>query len=136
SYLLYLAARAREAGEKYMNYETMKSFVLVVLIGISLLLSFILWSYQPNYDYLQDADYVNEVDVGGGEKSRNELIHPSKVIFNNEVDLKGFKEPGDMLSFCQEMTSCVRYDYDTYEARWNLGDSRNVEILLPRNMLS
>src|SRR5699024_12831433 len=88
-----------------MNYEMMKSFVLVVLIGISLLLSFILWSYQPNYDYLQDADYVNEVDVGGEEKSKNERIDPSKVRFNNQVDLKGVKEPGDMLSFYQEMTS-------------------------------
>ncbi|HLR23585.1 MAG TPA: two-component system activity regulator YycH [Pseudogracilibacillus sp.] len=114
-----------------MNYETMKSFVLVVLIGISLLLSFILWSYQPNYDYLQDADYVNEVDVGGEEKSKNELIHPSKVIFNNQVDLKGFKEPGDMLSFYQEMTSWVLYDYDTSEAKWNPGDSRYVEIIFP-----
>src|SRR5699024_4087349 len=117
-----------------MNYETMKSFVLVVLIGISLLLSFILCSYQTNYDYLQDADYVNEVDVGWEEKSKNELIHPSKVIFNNQVDLKGFKEPGDILSFYQKMTSWVLYDYDTSEAKWNPGGSGYVEIIFASNI--
>src|SRR5699024_7107853 len=114
-----------------MNYETMKSFVSAALIGLSILLCFILSSCLTNYDYLQDADYVNEVDVGEEEKSKNELIHPSKVIFNNQVDLKGFKEPGDMLSFYQEMTSWVLYDYDTSEAKWNPGDSRYVEIIFP-----
>lgn len=114
-----------------MNYETMKSFVLVVLIGVSLLLSFIIWSYQPKYDYLNDADYVSEVDVGGEEKTKNELIQPSKVIFNNQVEFKGFKNPEDMLTFYQDMTSWVLYDYEVSEAEWKPEDSRYVEVIFP-----
>src|SRR5690625_4753147 len=47
-----------------MSYETIKSFILVLLVGSSLFLSFILWTYQPNYELIYDASYVNEADVG------------------------------------------------------------------------
>ena len=114
-----------------MNYETMKSFILFVLVGISLLLSFILWSYQPNYDYLYDASYVNEVDVGGQEKTKNELIEPTKIIFKNNKEVNGFRDPHDMQIFYRDMASWVLYDYEITEAK-NLPKSNEfAEIIFP-----
>lgn len=114
-----------------MNYETMKSFILFVLVGISLLLSFILWSYQPNYDYLNDASYVNEVDVGGQEKTKNELIEPTKIVFKNNEQINGFKDPHDMQVFYRDMASWVLYDYEITEAKNLPKSDQYAEVIFP-----
>src|SRR5690625_1945297 len=98
-----------------MNYETIKSFILVVLVGISFLLSFILWSYQPNYDYFYDASYVNEVDIGGVENTRNDLFKPTEVVFRSDDKVFSFTNPLERESFYQDITSVVLYDVNVSE---------------------
>src|SRR5699024_10519433 len=119
-----------------MNYETVKSFVLVVLVGISLLLSFILWSYQPNYDYFYDESYVNEVDVGGMEKTKNELFEPVKIIFKNEDWIRSFKDPQRMHNLYKDMASWVMYDFKVSEANGRPDDNRYVEVIFSNDISS
>lgn len=88
-----------------MNRETIKSFILFVLVGLSFLLSYILWSYQPKYEMFYDASYVNEVDVGGKENSKQELIQPSYIIFHREDEILGFASPFDQQKLFKEITS-------------------------------
>lgn len=88
-----------------MNRETIKSFVLFVLVGLSFLLSYILWSYQPKYEMFYDASYINEVDVGGKEHTKQELIKPSNIIFHIENDILGFIRPVDQNELFKEITS-------------------------------
>src|SRR5690606_18543304 len=88
-----------------MNRETIKSFILFVLVGLSFLLSYILWSYQPKYEMFYDASYVNEVDVGGKENSKQELIQPSYIIFHREDEILGFASPVDQQKLFKEITS-------------------------------
>src|SRR5699024_8118999 len=124
-----------------MNYETFKTFVLVVLVGVSFILSFILWSYKPNYDLLYDTDYINEVDVGGKEKTKQELITPEQVIFFNGLERKMFETPVLQQSFANNvMSSWVLFDYKISESNkfndenphivWRYKADLPVEILL------
>jgi len=117
-----------------MNYETIKSFILFVLVGISFLLSFILWTYQPKYDLLYDTSYVNEVDVGGSEKTKNELIEPGRIIFHKDEQISGFKKPTERQRFFKELASWVLYGYKETEAEGKPSSDRMVEIVFPSNI--
>ena len=116
-----------------MNYETIKSFILVVLVGISFLLSFILWSYQPNYDYFYDASYVNEVDIGGVENTRNDLFKPTEVVFRSDDKVFSFTNPLERESFYQDITSVVLYDVNVSELteRPDVTHDEYVEMVFP-----
>lgn len=114
-----------------MNYETIKSFILFVLVGISLLLSFILWSYQPNYDYFHDTNYVNEVDIGGQEKTKNELVEPIKMVFKNGDMMRSFIDPKNRSNLYKKMASWVMYDYHLTKATGRPTDDKYVELVFP-----
>jgi len=115
-----------------MNYETIKSFILIVLIGISLLLSFILWSYQPNYENVYDTSYVNEVDIGGIEKTKNELIEPTEIIFRNGTRASSFINPVDRHMFYNDLASWVLYDYRAGDSNGRPDEEEMfVEIIFP-----
>lgn len=115
-----------------MNYETIKSFVLVVLVGTSFLLSFILWSYQPNYEDFYDKSYVNEVDVGGTERTKNDLVKPSEIIFRNGNEAMGFINPMDQQAFYKELASWPLYEYNIADSHGRPGkDEQFVEVVFP-----
>src|SRR5690625_52348 len=115
-----------------MNYETIKTFILVVLVGISFLLSFILWSYQPNYEDFYDTSYVNEVDIGGNEKTKNELVGPIEVVFRNGEIVKSFTNPVDRESFYKDITSWVLTDYFLSDSTGRPNeDEVFVELIFP-----
>lgn len=114
-----------------MKYETVKSFILFVLVGISFLLSFILWSYQPNYDSFSDTSYVNEVDIGGAEKTKNELVEPIEIIFRNDEKIASFIDPMERQSFYKDLASWVLYDYQINDAKGRPKSDEYVEIIFP-----
>lgn len=98
-----------------MKYETIKTFILVILVCTSLFLSFVLWSYQPNYDALSDPDYVNEVDIGGSEKMKTDLIEPDNIVFHTDEGVHGFERPQDRRLFYNNVTTWILYDQSVKE---------------------
>src|SRR5690625_2997571 len=86
-----------------MNYEMIKSYLLVILIGVSILLSVALWTYQPNYEQFQDPDYVNEVNIGGEEQEIRDLIAPKSIVFHDNKRALGFGKPSDGEAFYESM---------------------------------
>src|SRR5699024_7898978 len=117
-----------------MNYETIKSLRLFVLVGISFLLSFILWTYQPKYDLLYDTSYVNEFDVGGSERTKNELNEPGRISFQKDEQRSVFKKPTERQRFFKELASWVLYGYKETEAEGKPSSDRMVEIVFPSNI--
>lgn len=118
-----------------MKLETIKSFILAVLVGISFLLSYILWSYQPNYELFYDASYINEVDVGGSERTKSDLIKPEKMIFHFEQSVQGFLLPTEQNELYKEMTSWDLDEYTISDAAGKPENVRYIEIIYP-NLVS
>lgn len=114
-----------------MKYETAKTFVLVILIGTSLLLSVAIWTYQPNYDQFQDMNYVHEVDVGGQSLSKNELIKPVTIVFDDGHALYGFNNYKKRDELFQDISSWVLYDFKLIEATDRVVGNQLVEIVFP-----
>lgn len=66
--------------------ETAKTILLFVLVGLSLFLTFSIWSYTPNYETIEQQ---TTVDVSIAEKRKvEEVIQPYKVIIQQD-ELKG-----------------------------------------------
>ena len=96
-----------------MKLETAKSLILIVLIGISLLLTYGLWSYQPSGDTLENSTYENETDLGGDKESKKSLIEPHSVIFHADSNYYGFSDPLKQKDLYAEMQSWVMDNFET-----------------------
>ena len=85
-----------------MKLETFKTIILTILVGISLLLTFSLWNYQPNYDplYPTSSNYVNEVDAGGIEETKRSIIEPINIVFHYDGETYGFEKRGELQFLC------------------------------------
>lgn len=114
-----------------MSYETVKSYVLVILIGVSVLLSVALWTYQPSYEQFQDPDYVNEVDVGGIEKDKKDLIKPSLIVFHDHDRVLGFDKLTDQTEFYQSMNQWVINDLNENENTGIPQEHQFLEVIYP-----
>lgn len=114
-----------------MNYEMIKSYLLVILIGVSILLSVALWTYQPNYEQFQDPDYVNEVNIGGEEQEIRDLIAPKSIVFHDNKRALGFGKPSDGEAFYESMQTWEMYDIEERQSNGAPNDRRYVEIIFP-----
>lgn len=105
-----------------MNRDMLKTFILGVLVALSFLLSYILWSYQPKYEMFYDADYISETDIGGKERTKNDLILPKQIVFHNrqalpQEELLGFKKSSDENLFYKEISTWSLTDINLQETR-------------------
>lgn len=118
-----------------MNIESIKSYVLAILVLLSLLLTFSLWNYKPNYERSFDRDYVDEINLGGTVKSKAEMIQPESVIFKKKNKHYSFSAPKDNEEFYKEMQTWVLNDFNTVEAKGPPKDDSQVELVFPDAML-
>ncbi|MGM8212840.1 YycH family regulatory protein [Virgibacillus sp. W0430] len=114
-----------------MTYERIKTFILTLLVGISLLLTFALWSNQPNFDQFHDTRYINQGDLGGKEEKKKGIIEPSSIIFHENGTHYGFKNPLSMASLTKDMHTWVLYDFQPGEARGRPKNKQQVEVIFP-----
>lgn len=114
-----------------MKIETVKSFVLAILVGVSLLLTLGLWSFQPNYKYLDNMDYA-EADIGGEDNvSKKDIVEPKSIIFHNYSRHYGFSDPKDRQKLYQDMQSWVLFNFETSKANGPPDDDYQVEMVFP-----
>lgn len=114
-----------------MKYETFKSIILFALVLLSSVFSFLLWTYQPKYDVLDDMSYVSEVDVGGSEKKKSDLIAPTQIIFHHDEAISGFTKPIERQRFFKEFTSWTLYDYAERDFEELPETNKIVELKFP-----
>jgi len=114
-----------------MTWENAKTLILIVLIGISLILSLSLWS-SPNYGQLISNDStVNEVDLGGGKETKGSIIEPTEIIFHVNEDYYGFINPADRQTLFQNMSSWEITDFEIEETVNIPDNAYMVELVFP-----
>src|SRR5690625_3254819 len=96
-----------------MNIELIKTYVLSILVLISLMLTSALWNYQPNYQplYGSQSKYLSEVDIGGREETKHTVIEPNTIIFKLNEGYKGFTNPTEQRDFYKEMQEWMLDDF-------------------------
>ncbi|NLP50389.1 two-component system activity regulator YycH [Bacillus sp. RO1] len=93
-----------------MKYENIKSLVLTILVLTSLILTWNLWTYQPDFDYLDKRDStISEVAINEKQEI-GQLIQPSKLLYHFDGVHHGTEELGDLNLFMEELRRWSLFD--------------------------
>ncbi|WP_028784449.1 YycH family regulatory protein [Thalassobacillus devorans] len=115
-----------------MNFETLKSIILFILIMLSLFLTVALWNYQPNHDRVEDDMGVN-TDVGGLEQTMTDIIQPSNIVFHTSTGDYGFKKSQDEALFYQQMQNWTLYNFEPAKNGFPEGEVMS-EVVFPTGL--
>lgn len=67
--------------------EQIKSFILAFLVFLSVVLTLIIWNYQPDYELIEETQ-VEEVPIGG-PKQYQDILKPYRVLFRENDAFTG-----------------------------------------------
>src|SRR5690625_792971 len=98
-----------------MNIEIVKTYILILLVVISLVLTLALSNNQPKQETIHNAtsEYVNEVDLGGQEETKHRMIEPRSIIFHNNERYYGLSEQSVEKKLYHDMQKWVIDDVKT-----------------------
>lgn len=68
-------------------YEQIKSVVLLLLVALSVFLTFLIWSYQPNYKIIEESKV--ETKTVGKHKNIQQVLLPYRLIVSQNKKLYG-----------------------------------------------
>ncbi|MFE8702000.1 YycH family regulatory protein [Cytobacillus sp. FJAT-54145] len=96
-----------------MTYENIKSIILAILIVLSVLLTWGLWTYQPNYDIMENAKTVQEVALSE-KKDLKEIVRPDRIFYHSRESHLGTNDPLEINKTIKELS------------RWNFNDFQDI----------
>jgi regulatory protein YycH of two-component signal transduction system YycFG len=121
-----------------MTYENIKSVILTFLVLGSAFLTWNLWTYQPNYETMENANYVQEVSIGEKREIKT-IIKPDQMIFHYQDTHYGTETTSELDKVIQEMSQWNIYDVKNYTNKVEnfkslVHGNGNVEILFPEEV--
>ncbi|WP_066296088.1 YycH family regulatory protein [Bacillus sp. FJAT-29937] len=97
-----------------MTYENIKSLILVILVCFSVLLTWSIWTYQPNLETMKKTKTVQEVAISE-KKDAEKIVKPDRVIYHYSKDKHfGTTDAGEIDKIISEIS------------RWNFTDFIDV----------
>lgn len=118
-----------------MKYENIKNLILTILVVISGVLTWSIWTYQPHYDTIQ-SELVHEVSISD-QKDISVLIKPMKVLYHQTENHYGTVKEEKIDKWLTEIQDWNFYDIEDGKALnaqdlMQLLQGRNtVEIVYP-----
>ncbi|WP_077623747.1 YycH family regulatory protein [Sediminibacillus massiliensis] len=115
-----------------MSIEAIKSAVLVGLIALSLLLTFAIWNFQPEYDELEDNNEVAyNTKLDGIEETKRSLIEPSQIVFHRAGDHYSFMEKSEQKDFFDGMMQWSLDHFNTVTDEEMPPEDTRMEVIFP-----
>jgi regulatory protein YycH of two-component signal transduction system YycFG len=96
-----------------MKYENIKSIILGILVLNSLVLTWNLWTYQPNYERLENTNYVQEVTFGE-QLEWDRILKPETILYHFKDFHTGTTNSGEIDRALHEISS------------WNIFNFKNM----------
>ncbi|WP_179295632.1 YycH family regulatory protein [Bacillus sp. FJAT-45350] len=69
-------------------FDKAKTIILILLIVLSIVLTWQLWTFQPDYALLEDTGYITNEPISEERKLREVIVPRQMVIHDNEALLK------------------------------------------------
>ncbi|WP_017187780.1 two-component system activity regulator YycH [Alkalibacillus haloalkaliphilus] len=113
-----------------MNKEQFKTALLVLLVISSLFLTLALWTYQPEYEELDQATYLEETELDGEPKHLSQVLQPDQIVFN-ETDSAIIPDKQEEAELFEEIADWSFSQIDSHiSSSWGLW-SPNMELIFP-----
>ena len=74
--------------------EPIKTFVLIILVLLSITLTFSIWSYSPNYQTIEKT--VPQNVVIDKKKTISQVVKPYKLIAQHDYEFSGTVKTSDI----------------------------------------
>lgn len=124
-----------------MIYESIKSLALTLLILISVVLTWSLWTYQPQYETIEKTNnIVKEVSTNNKKEIPN-LVKPSKVLFHKNDQHFGTFEESDINRMMKEIRTWEVRDIQNISSNITseeyvsfLTRNGNIELIFPEKI--
>ncbi|MER2108779.1 MAG: two-component system activity regulator YycH [Solibacillus sp.] len=112
--------------------EQVKSFVLLFLVLLSVVLTLLIWNYKPDYAFLEEAP-VEEIAIGE-EKQLKDILKPYRLLFARDGALKGTVSSSAIDSLYQELTTWRAEEFNLINS--NLSNDKLNEVLRVDNRMT
>ena len=121
-----------------MRYEKIKSIVLTVLVFGSIFLTWNLWTYQPNYDTMENSNYVAQVTLSQKQDVKK-IVRPDIALYHINGQHLGTVDPAELDKLTKEISRWVFSDVKNVTNQMgNINQltqaNGNVEIVFPTDL--
>ncbi|WP_026678505.1 YycH family regulatory protein [Fictibacillus gelatini] len=122
----------------YKNRENIKSVLLTVLILLSLILTWTLWTYKPNYGVLENPRTLKQLEVPD-VKTVTDVIQPSQILKHTGDKISGVVGNEKFERKAVSQLKNTRF-YDPQIKTFDPDDTRDfkngeyIEMVFPANM--
>ncbi|WP_045514555.1 YycH family regulatory protein [Neobacillus niacini] len=121
-----------------MKYENSKSAILTFLILVSIVLTWNLWTYQPNFDMMEKGNYVAEVTLKE-KRELQKIISPDLALFHSNGQHFGTTNAVDLDKMMSEIRNWSFYDVKNYvdnveDIKELVHGNGNAELVFPADV--
>ncbi|OZM56592.1 hypothetical protein CIB95_10220 [Lottiidibacillus patelloidae] len=119
-----------------MIYERLKTSLLTLLVLLSILLTWKLWTYQPNYGLIaEEPQYLKDISIGK-KLDLIDVFQPTKLIFHLENKNYGTEKTSKIASIYRDMQNWNLQSFYLLPERFtNINEltsmDESVEIIFP-----
>ncbi|PLR85745.1 YycH family regulatory protein [Bacillus sp. V33-4] len=118
-----------------MTYENIKTVILTILVLISGILTWNLWTFQPDFDTMDNSDYLNEVALTD-HKEVSKIVKPDRIIYHVNESHFGTNSSADIDKFIREVSSWNFYETknittELHDMSQLVHGQGNIEIIFP-----
>ncbi|UOE94115.1 two-component system activity regulator YycH [Alkalihalobacillus sp. LMS39] len=118
-----------------MTFENVKSATLTLLVLLSLFLTWELWTFQPEYALLKEAEYVENTKISE-ERSLTDVIAPQQVILHNNEDVASLDLNDVLFEELYEQLVATNVE-DLTVVSWDLASplkNQSIEFVYPTSI--
>jgi regulatory protein YycH of two-component signal transduction system YycFG len=121
-----------------MKYENSKSIILLILVLVSILLTWNLWTFQPNYETMEKSNNVDEVSLKEKQEVKK-IIKPDRALFHSNGEHYGTTNSEQLDKLVKELGQWVFSDVKNYtRSVTNINElihgNGNAEIIFPADI--
>ncbi len=115
-----------------MTWENVKSVLLTILVGTSLLLTLAIWNYQPQYDVLDKENIIDDsTKISNGSKEMvKSIIEPKHIIFHQNNRIFSLAQLTQENELYKEIRTWPLTDFQ-YRAKGTYERDSTIEIVFP-----
>ena len=118
-----------------MRYETIKTAVLTILVLLSILLTWNLWTYQSNYATMEKNNTVAQVTMSEKQEVKK-IVRPDMVLYHKQGKNYGTNRTDELDNLIKELSRWSFSDVKIVADKPNnlnemMHKSGNVEIIFP-----
>jgi regulatory protein YycH of two-component signal transduction system YycFG len=118
-----------------MTYENIKTAILTFLVLLSGILTWNIWTYQPNYESVENQKTVEEISIAT-QKELRKIVKPHQVIYHVESKQFGTVDNGEIDKIINMIAKWKFYDVKKYSGRISdfnekIAQGENTEIIFP-----